>query len=63
MRQYIYYNKHDSSQEAQGKIQANNITEAIEKAATTKQMNLDAFLQVFNIKTKPNGTSKTQKLI
>jgi hypothetical protein len=58
MRLYIYYNKRDSSQEPQGKIEANNITDAIKKAAIVKQMDLDTFLQVFGIKTKTNGKIK-----
>ena len=63
MKQYIYYNKHDSSQEAQGKIEAPNITDAIKKAANVKQMDLDTFLQVFNVKTNQNGKSKIQEYI
>jgi len=58
MRLYIYYNKRDSSQEPQGKIEANNITDAIKKAAIVKQMDLDTFLQVFAIKTKTDGKIK-----
>jgi hypothetical protein len=58
MRTYIYYNKRDSSQEPQGKVQADNITEAIKKAAVVKQMNLDTFLQVFGMKTKTYGKAK-----
>jgi hypothetical protein len=58
MRLYIYYNKRDSSQEPQGKIEASNITDAIKKAAIVKQMDLDTFLQVFGIKTKTNGKIK-----
>lgn len=61
MKQYIYYNKRDSSQEAQGKIEAPNITDAIKKAANVKQMDLDTFLQVFNVKTKPDGKYQVQK--
>ena len=51
MKQYIYYNKYDSSQETQGKVQADNITDAIEKAAVVKQMDIDSFLSIFNVKT------------
>jgi len=58
MRLYIYFNKHDSSQEPHGIIEATNITEAIEKAAMVKQMDLDTFLQVFDVKTLENGKSK-----
>jgi DNA invertase Pin-like site-specific DNA recombinase len=51
MKQYIYYNKSDKNKEPQGKIQADNITEAIEKAAAVKQMNIDSFLSIFDVKT------------
>ena len=51
MKQYIYYNKYDSSKEPQGKIQANNVTEAIKQAAVVKQMDIDVFLKTFNLKT------------
>jgi hypothetical protein len=56
MKTYIYYNKHDSSKEPQGKVQADNITEAIEKAAAIKQMDLDSFLSIFDM--KPDGKRK-----
>jgi hypothetical protein len=58
MRLYIYFNKHDSSQEPHGIIEAENITEAIEKAAVVKQMDLDIFTQVFDVKTLKDGKSK-----
>jgi len=61
MKTYIYYNKRDSSQEPQGKVQAYNITEAIEKAAAIKQMDLDSFLSIFDVKT--DGKREIQKLI
>ena len=47
MKQYIYYNKRDSSQEAQGKIEAINITDAIKKAANVKQID-NLFLMGFD---------------
>jgi len=50
MKQYIYYNKRDSSQEPQGKIQADNITDAIKKAAIIKQMDINDFVKTFNVK-------------
>lgn len=50
MKNYIYYNKRDSSQEPQGKIQASNITEAISKAAANKKMDLESFVSTFNVK-------------
>ena len=34
---------------------------AIKKAANVKQMDLDTFLQVFNVKTKPDGKYQVQK--
>jgi hypothetical protein len=51
MKQYIYYNKYDSSKEPQGKVQADNIIEAIEKSAAIKQMDVDSFLSIFDVKT------------
>lgn len=51
MKQYIYYNKLDSTKEPQGKVQANDITEAIKQAAVVKQMDIDVFLKIFNLKT------------
>jgi len=59
MKTYIYYNKHDSSKEPQGKIEANNITEAIEKAAAVKQLDIDGFLSLFEVIT--DGKRKIQK--
>jgi hypothetical protein len=56
MKTYIYYNKYDSSKEPQGKVQAENITEAMKKAANVKQMDLDDFLNLFNLKPKPHET-------
>ena len=59
MRKYIYYNKYDSSKEAQGKIEARNITEAIEKAAAVKQMSIDGFISLFEV--IADGKRKIQK--
>jgi hypothetical protein len=56
MKTYIYYNKYDSSKEPQGKVQAENITEAIKKAANVKRMDLDTFLKIFNLKSNPYET-------
>ena len=61
MRLYIYFNKFDSTEEPHGVIEATSITEAIEKAAITKQMDLDTFLEIFNVKPKPDGKYKVQK--
>jgi hypothetical protein len=58
MKLFIYHSKFDSSQEPHGIIEAENITEAIEKAAVVKQMDLDIFTQVFDVKTLKDGKSK-----
>jgi hypothetical protein len=61
MRLYIYFNKFDSTEEPHGVIEATSITEAIEKAAIIKQMELDTFVEIFNVKPKPDGKYKVQK--
>jgi hypothetical protein len=61
MRLYIYFNKFDSTEEPHGVIEATNITEAIEKAAIIKQMEIDTFVEIFNVKPKPDGKYKVQK--
>jgi hypothetical protein len=50
MKQYVYYNKLDSKQEPQGKIEADNEEQAILMAAIIKQMLVDDFLNVFEVK-------------
>jgi hypothetical protein len=50
MKQYIYYSKFDSKQEPQGKIEADNEEQAILMAAIIKQMLVDDFLNVFEVK-------------
>ena len=50
MKYFIYYNKLDSKQEPQGKIEADNEEQAILMAAIIKQMLVDDFLNVFEIK-------------
>lgn len=49
MKQYIYYNKRDSSKEPHGKFEAINLDDAILIAAHIKQMSIDDFLNVFNV--------------
>jgi hypothetical protein len=61
MRLYIYFNKFDSTEEPHGVIEATSITEAIEKAAIIKQMELDTFVEIFNVKPKLDGKYKVQK--
>ena len=50
MKQYIYYSKFDTKQEPQGKIEADNEEQAILMAAIIKQMLVDDFLNVFEVK-------------
>jgi hypothetical protein len=59
MKQYIYYNKFDSKQEPQGVIEADNKEQAILMAAIIKQMLVDDFLNVFEVKEDERG--KVQK--
>jgi hypothetical protein len=50
MKLYIYYNKLDSTQEPQGKLEAINLEDAILLASHIKQMSKEDFLNVFEIK-------------
>ena len=50
MKSFIYYSKFDSKQEPQGKIEADNEEQAILMAAIIKQMLVDDFLNVFEVK-------------
>ncbi len=50
MKHYIYYNKFDSKQEPQGRIEADDEEQAILMAAIIKQMLVDDFLNVFEVK-------------
>ena len=59
MKQYIYYSKFDSKQEPQGRIEADDEEQAILIAAIIKQMLVDDFLNVFDIKEDERG--KVQK--
>jgi hypothetical protein len=61
MKQYIYYNKFDSTEEQHGVVKAENITDAIIEAAALKQMDIDSFLEIFDVKPKPDGKYKVQK--
>jgi hypothetical protein len=46
----MYYNKLDSTQEPQGKLEAINLEDAILLASHIKQMSKEDFLNVFEIK-------------
>ena len=50
MKSFIYYNKFDSKQEPQGRIEADDEEQAILMAAIIKQMLVDDFLNVFEVK-------------
>ncbi len=50
MKHYIYYNKFDSKQEPQGRIEADDEEQAILMAAIIKQMLVDDFLNVFEVR-------------
>ena len=60
MKQYVYYNKQDSSQEPQGKIQANSLVEAIKAAAAIKQMDIENFTSIFEVKTDGGKIQKSK---
>ena len=49
MKQYKYFFKSDSKKEAVGKIKAPTKNKAIQKAAARKKLNLEHFLELFNI--------------
>ncbi len=55
MKTYVYYYKSDSSQEVIGRIDANNLLEAQETLATIKRLNLDAVVNLFEIKQVRNN--------
>ena len=50
MKLFIYYNKLDSTQEPQGKLEAINLEDAILLASHIKEMSKEDFLNVFEIK-------------
>jgi hypothetical protein len=50
MKRYIYYNKLDSSQEPQGKLEAINLEDAILIASHVKEMSKEDFLKIFEVK-------------
>jgi hypothetical protein len=58
MKNYIYYNKLDLSQEPQGKFQAINLEDATKIAAHIKQMTVEEFLTVFTIEEWKKNSKK-----
>jgi hypothetical protein len=60
MKQYVYYSKFDSKQEPQGIIEADGEEQAILMAAIIKQMLVDDFLNVFEIKEDGGKVQKSK---
>jgi hypothetical protein len=60
MKSFIYYSKFDSKQEPQGKIEADNEEQAILMAAIIKQMLVDDFLNVFEVKADGGKVQKSK---
>jgi len=46
---YFYYHKNDETKEPIGKIEANDLEEALLRAAHIKQLSIDNFLDVFKV--------------
>jgi hypothetical protein len=59
MKQFIYYNKLDSTKEPQGKLEAINLKDAILIASHVKEMSVENFLNIFEVKEYERG--KIQK--
>ncbi len=60
MKQYVYYNKLDSKQEPQGKIQADSLVDAIKAAAAIKQMDIENFTSIFEVKADGREIQKSK---
>ena len=58
MKQYIQYNKLDSTKEPQGKINAIDLEDAAKIAAYVKQMPIEDFLTVFTIEEWKKNSKK-----
>ena len=50
MKRYIYYSKFDSTKEPQGKLEAINLEDAVLLASHIKEMSVEDFLKVFEVK-------------
>lgn len=59
METYIYFSAYDSNSEPINKIKANNAYEAAEKFAAIKQLPLDEFISIFNVKAYGEETDQT----
>jgi hypothetical protein len=58
MSQYYYYSKNDKNKEKLGVINAHSQEEAVEKLATTKKIDINSLLSLWEIK-KIENESKT----
>ena len=50
METYVYFSAYDSSSEPINKIKANNAYEAAQLFAAMKQLTVDEFISIFNVK-------------
>jgi len=55
---YYYYSKIDSSKEKLGKIEARSETEAIEKLAEIKKLDIDSILKLWSVEKINNEPKK-----
>lgn len=55
---YYYYSKIDNSKEKLGKIEARSETEAIEKLAEIKKLDIDSILKLWSIEKINNEPKK-----
>jgi len=61
MKLFMYYNKLDSTQEPQGKLEAINLEDAILLASHYKEMSKEDFLKVFEVKEYERGKIQKSK--
>lgn len=59
METYIYFSVYDSNSEPINKIKANNAYEAAEKFASMKQLPLEEFMSIFNVRAYGEETDQT----
>ena len=59
METYIYFSAYDSTSEPINKIKANNAYEAAEKFAAMKQLPLEEFIAIFNVRAYGEETDQT----
>ena len=59
METYIYFSAYDSTSEPINKTQANNAYEAAQKFAAIKQLPLEEFISIFNVRAYGEETDQT----